>query len=178
MDSHLPVLQLIADTISLDKTLEFGSGEYSTKFFLAHSAKHTSIEMYYAEGEQKRMDSKFWYEKSLTFQSEKYTPFLFESTDAVQYLKNSTETFDMIFVDADMRSQCVNEAFAHTETVVAHDTEQKWGQWQNVVMPEGWVRFTRTQEEGCWTTVWTSSIAIADACAAAGYSKRSVPRDL
>lgn len=42
--SHLPVLKALAEFVPLNRVLEYGSGKYSTPFFLEHADKLVTIE--------------------------------------------------------------------------------------------------------------------------------------
>jgi len=142
--SHLGTLIRMFKNYPVKKVLEFGCGEYSTGFFLAHGADVTSIEM---------QDPDWAMKVTQMFPHAKIKVAI--GPDLWCTL-NLEERYDLIFVDGhgESRPECVNWAFEHTDIVVAHDTQTDWYGWGRVKFdPEEWESWTNTTVVP-WTTVF------------------------
>ena len=112
--SHLPVFEELFKMSSFSNVLEFGCGNYSTKFFIDNCDKVTSIENW---------DEK-WYNKiKKEIKNSKHTLLYSKGIKAIDYLKNNY--YDLIFVDADKRQECINASFGRTSVIVVHDLDRK-----------------------------------------------------
>lgn len=125
--SHLPVLKIIFDFTSIQNVFEYGCGLYSTKFFVEHAGKITSIEM----------QSQQWYDKvKKNIISDKLELFCkLGETDAIEYFKKLNRQYDLIFVDGIVREDCVRNAIGQSDIIVVHDLSLiRWEQkWKNIV---------------------------------------------
>jgi len=112
--SHLPVFEELFKMSSFKNVLEFGCGNYSTSFFLDHCDKVTSIENW----------DENWYNKiKQEISSKKHTLIYSKGIGAIDYLKN--DYYDLIFVDADKRQECINASFGKSSVIVVHDLGHK-----------------------------------------------------
>jgi predicted O-methyltransferase YrrM len=149
--THLPILEKIAKIKKLKKVLEFGPGQYSTTFFVDHCKEVMCIE------QQNHAVANILYDK---YDDEDHKGVVIDYMPGAgrgpAWLRQHKGRFDLIFVDGHGRSRplCINEAFNHTDIIVAHDTEDLRYSWENVDMPKGWkkIEFTKLTPA---TTVWT-----------------------
>jgi hypothetical protein len=117
--SHVPILEKIFELVPTIKTvLEFGTGDYSTSFFMKRECKLLSVESQSYE----------WYEKMKQVNPNiKWIPDVKDLIDSSEILGD----FDLIFVDtiADLRWQLVEGLQNHTNIIVVHDSEQPFYQY-------------------------------------------------
>lgn len=148
--THAEVLELLLLALKPKSSLEFGPGLYSTALFAAHSAKHVAIEQQspaYIDTMQRYFEA--------DVKSGKIKLVLAESaTGGHEYLDG--QRYDLVMVDghADGRAVAVNAAFAASDTIIAHDTQDARYRWEDVRMPDGWRRFDFRVLHP-WTSVWT-----------------------
>ena len=147
--THLPVLKKLFETADIKTVLEFGPGEYSTDLFVESATTVISIDQQnhaYADMIRKK------------YKDNKHIEVLYlaGSTRGLDYLKNASGKFDLIFVDGhiDGRWGAVNQAFSKARIIVAHDTESKRYDWKKIVVPKGWHTHVFTDRTP-WTTLWT-----------------------
>ena len=107
--SHLPVLKLIYSLRNYYNVLEFGCGNYSTKYFIYNCKNVTSIEM---QNEQ-------WFNKIKTEVND--NTFYMPKKEGVEWLKNTKDIYDLILVDGINRVDCINASFGRTDIIVLHD---------------------------------------------------------
>ena len=141
--SHLPVLKYILNTFSVKNVLEFGVGYGSTKLFLAHECKLTSIESDFN-----------W--------CQKFSHNVIHCRPREYIIE---KLYDLVFIDchpSEDRLDCLQKAFSHTSLIVVHDTEpiseNEYG-YSNVKIPLGWSYLDCTINS-CWTTIFTNKSKI------------------
>lgn len=149
--SHLYILKEIIRTLKPKKILETGMGFDSTKLFLDNEIDTTSIEMQSSE----------WYDKVYKEYKENiyFKPYLLLGTsDAIVFI-NSSKKFDFIFIDGHgyNRWEQINVSFKHTDLIITHDTEAMVYEWENTVLPEGWM-WIDFIEVSPWTAVLTNNL--------------------
>lgn len=150
--THLSLLTKIFKIVPVKTALEFGTGNYSTRFLLDNTVEAvTSIEM----------QSQHWFDTvSQKFGSNpKWKGILSLGPSAVFDLQYEP-SYDFILVDGhgSSRPECVNFSAKLSDIIVAHDTEaiSVYG-WGRVNLPElGYFSFTDRRQEP-WTTVWTKN---------------------
>ena len=143
--THLPVWDELFKKHKIKDVLEFGCGMYSTKKFSDEGCNVTSIEMQHEP----------WFTKvSRELPNVNVLlalgPFEWRSLPLRDH-------YDAIFVDGhgDSRPECLEWAKAHTDLIVAHDTEHPYYRW-DVADMSGFVK-TVHDELHPWTTVWERS---------------------
>lgn len=152
-DSHEPLLRHLVEDLGLKTVLELGSGKHSTPMFVSLGVSLTTVE-----------PSQEWANK--VSRSNPGLPI--HVTSALQFVKESSDYFDMAFVDsnpANERAACVQELLGKVRMVVAHDTEpeSEWNYGYSALrLPEGFVRLDYVIENGPWTSVFTNDSAVMD----------------
>ena len=108
--SHLPVLKAIYSFMPFKNVLEFGCGNYSTKFFAEVCERLISIE-------NKDIN---WYNK---IKNEiKEAEFIFKhGIEAIQIFERDAVIYDLIFIDGINRQECNNASFGRSPIIVVHD---------------------------------------------------------
>jgi hypothetical protein len=110
--SHLPVLKMLYEIRPYNNVLEFGCGNYSTKYFVENCNHVTSIE---------NMDEK-WYDKIKNeIKSDRFTISYAYGFGAVESFKKFRKNYDFIFVDGIERPECINASFEHSPVIAIHD---------------------------------------------------------
>lgn len=154
--THMPMLEALVEfKKKLGNVVEFGMGNYSTKFLLQHSEHLVSFEM----------QSSDWYQAMLrnVFESKcskckiKWTPIW--SLNDLHCYKLANQMFqevDLVFVDGhqDTRPECANQFMNKAETIIMHDTEYDYG-WKRLKI-EGYYSFDFKKFSN-WTTVLTKN---------------------
>lgn len=142
--THLPVLNIVKDFTDKNSVFEYGMGEYSTKFFSNNFKNVTSVEM----------QDKVWFEKISNLNLPNVnTLCMIGDSPAVDYFKKLNSNFSCVFVDGHggNRWECINEAFNHTDIIIAHDTEERGYKWNLVNLPSHF-----TWLDICSYNPWTS----------------------
>lgn len=114
--SHLPVLKLLYSIKPFKNVLEFGCGNYSTKYFLEVCDHVTSIENMSLE----------WFNKiNSEITSSKLNISYKYADESSKWMKNNKQTYDLIFVDGielnGERENCVNASFNKSPIIAIHD---------------------------------------------------------
>lgn len=128
----LPVLEAICHVYEIDQALEFGAGLWSTWCLTRNCKSVTSIENV-AEwcdvvkneyGHRNNLDVVHWTEPMNDF------------------LKTTTKTYDLIFIDGNDRVQCLNDSFGRSSIIVCHDTHQPVLNWKDTNVPNTYKQLT------------------------------------
>lgn len=138
----------------LNSIVEFGCGNYSTKFFTENSENTISIEM----------QSEEWYNKINND---------FKNCDNLQLVKligpydflnfKFPEFIDLSFVDGhgSSRPECINLMMhLNCPIIVAHDTEEPGYQWYKVE-DNNYKKITFNKYTN-WTTIWSTDNNLLD----------------
>jgi hypothetical protein len=149
--SHLPVLKLIFDFVSIKSVFEYGCGLYSTGFFVSNANKVISVEM----------QNKNWYKKvKENIISDKLDLHCkLGELDAIEYFKSNNSYYDLVFVDAIARENCIINAIGKSKIMVVHDLSLvRWNErWQNKVIIPNDYQVIVMEIESPPTTVITSN---------------------
>ena len=140
--THLPVFESLFRRYPIKTVLEFGCGMFSTAMFVNAGCDVTSIEM----------QNKPWYDK---VKAELPTVDLRLALGPFEWEELVLKPrYDLIFVDGhrDSRPECLEWAKAHTDLIVAHDTEHPYYGWDRANMDGFRVKIHK--ELSPWTTVW------------------------
>jgi hypothetical protein len=143
--THLPVWEELFNEHAIKTVLEFGCGLFSTKLFVEKGCEVTSIEM----------QDKKWFD---AVKQALPTVDLRLALGPMEWAKEPlAERYDAIFVDGhgDTRPECLEWAKAHTDLIVAHDTEHPYYCWDRADM-SGFVKVIHDRLSP-WTTVWVRS---------------------
>ena len=142
--SHFCVFEKIFENFEVNTVLEFGLGEYSTRFFASHCQAVTSVEQ----------NSKEWYEKIKREVESPKSQFVFEPDPAVvfeQFDANNQKP-DLVFSDGSdlTRHTVANLAMKRDiRFVVLHDVEKIWYYcWNLLNIPSNYRRFDFRSREG------------------------------
>jgi len=148
--THIEFLEFIfKHKGKLNKIIEFGSGLFSTDFFIKNGKKVISIEMQ-SENWFNQVKSKFINENHWTIHFS-IGPFNFVN------LKFYDET-DFCFVDGhgDSRPECINFMMEkNCPIIVSHDTEEPSYGWTRVKNEKNYKSLTFKKYKN-WTTIWTT----------------------
>jgi len=155
--SHYHVFDKIFTTFEVNTALEFGLGEYSTKFFASHCQSLTSVEQ----------NSKEWYEKVKAKVSSANCQFVFQPDPHVvyEYFDTNNQKLDLVFSDGcEMTRHIVANLAMERDIpfVVLHDTEKIWYyRWNLLDIPTKYSRFDFRSREGVGkvTTIFTNKFA-------------------
>jgi hypothetical protein len=148
--SHLFVLKYLFSVHEFHTCIEFGLGIFSTNFFLQHDyLKLISVETDLS-----------WINYFGNNQSDRHS-IVHYGNDNVQFILNnelSNTRFDLAFVDGPRNSrwQCINKLIDHTDIIVAHDTNKPSYNWQNISIPEEYIRFDFVKLEP-WTAIFSKN---------------------
>lgn len=136
----------------LEKVIEFGMGNYSTKLLIENSLNITSIEM----------QSEEWYNKMVsefgTFSNWTH----YKLIGPYEFKKLTYEKFDMAFVDGhgDSRPECINLMMSiRCPIIFSHDTEEPGYGWVRVDTNNEYYKLEFKKHQN-WTTLWTTDISI------------------
>ena len=132
-----------------NKIIEFGTGFFSTEFFINNGKEVTSIEMQ-SEDWYNQVKSKFE-EKENWIIHKCLGPYTFMNLDIYQ-------NTDFCFVDGhgDSRPECINFMIENNcPIIVSHDTEENGYGWERVKNKENYKTHTFKKHKN-WTTIWTS----------------------
>ena len=144
--THLDVLRTIFSNVKIETVLEFGTGLYSTKFFVENSKKITSIEM----------QDEIWLNKvNESIKNENWTPILCLGELSFKNLTYN-EHYDLCFVDGVNRAECINFMENKTDIIVAHDTEIGCMWYPHVNLSSDYLKFDYRKVVPN-TTVWTKN---------------------
>ena len=112
--SHLPVLKLLYQIKPYDHVLEFGSGMFSTKYFVSICRSIVSLENEKVEWFNKMTEEIGTFHTHFNY---KFLPY----QESVDWFNSITDKFDFIFVDGGIREQCLNASFGRASTIAIHD---------------------------------------------------------
>jgi len=158
--SHMTILRKIFKAIDIDTVLEFGTGLISTPFFIDRCKSVVSVE---------QQDRRFHQMAQVLHEEYQHLlPLLLLGPGrGSEWLASADDVYDLVLVDghSQARYRDVNEAFSHTEIIVAHDTEDKRYSWEKIVVPEGW-QIVECTAAPIHTTVWTKRAEVVDALTA------------
>lgn len=105
--SHMPILLAIFDNFKIKSAIEFGTGLYSTKLLTDRCKEVVSLEM----------ESTNWY----GFMVSKFLHVIYDRN-----LENYQKHYDLVFIDGDLRAECVGFGFQYGSIVVLHDSQHAW----------------------------------------------------
>lgn len=151
--SHLPVLDIIFKNTNVKSVFEYGSGLYSTRFFVDHAESVTTVEM----------NKIRWYQfaKDNLELPNAQILYLFKH-EAVDYFVSNGKNYDLVFVDGDreLRKDCVQGAMNRAPIIVVHDIDLTWRRyihrgWKDIIVPDNY-RIITMQIDYPSTTVYTS----------------------
>jgi hypothetical protein len=108
--SHLPVLEFIYSIRPFYNVLEFGCGNYSTKYFDGICNNVTSIEMKSYE----------WYEKIKKEVKMADVKFM-KIEEITNWINENNKYYDLIFVDGINRRECIDISFNKAPVIALHD---------------------------------------------------------
>jgi predicted O-methyltransferase YrrM len=138
--SHIPMLEMLFKTFEIKKVVEFGTGMFSTVFFLKKKVDLFSIEMQFPE----------WIEQVNSKLVELGIPKWNSTVEigALQFLKNAKvvekiQQCDLAFVDGheESRADVVNYMFQKAKIIVAHDyNKTNYYNWNRVKLPENYTQ--------------------------------------
>ena len=184
MNTHMGTLNAVIIALAfpqykINRSIEFGCGEFSTHLFHDRSRDHTAIDVL---GTSNRDINLSWVDK-IEKQYSNSNCFVYsnEHYDVIRNFKGEA-IYDLVFVDAQwLRPELVNEAFRHSETVVAHDTENVDHGYLDVQRPDGWHQISRANlgdqdPFGAWTTVWTKVDRVYNVLKLLGCIECAIPR--
>jgi len=154
--THRPILEKLIEGAAIKTVLEFGTGNFSTDFFIDKVEHLTSIE-------QQRHNYFQQYEKKFGDRKDFDLKCMMGPGLGADWLRDYDGQFDLIFVDGDAvgRPLAINQAFNKTSIIVAHDTESGIYDWESVEVPEGW-QVIEFKEKVPWTTVWTNNSEVVE----------------
>jgi len=149
--SHIPVLDRVFNTVNPKEVLEFGTGDFSTRYFVERGCVLTSIE---TQNEQ-------WFDSS-----QKINPnslYLPDHDQVLNYASRLSGKWDMIFVDNDveLRWQLLDRLQKNTDIIVSHDSEQSQYNFHAVTLQPGWVMFDMVLFRP-WSLVITCNQAVIE----------------
>lgn len=146
--THLEILQFVLDQIDCHSAFEYGPGIYSTPLLAQRFRSVTTIEM---------QDEK-WYEDMMKSPLGLHVKVLYlpGPNRAIEYFQRLNSQFSLVFVDGHggSRWECINAAFNHTDTIIAHDTEAPGYNWDRVKKPDDYV-WLDIKKYTPWTSVIT-----------------------
>lgn len=147
--SHIYALQFIFEHIRVSNVLECGMGFYSTPFLLDNSDSVTSVEMQDVDWLNKVINT-YGYQT-------RWHPISCIGEVLEQFILDAD--FDFVLSDgaAFSRPLIINHFMGKaTETLVGHDTESEWYDWNRVREDLGYYKYTFT-DIAPYTTVWTKN---------------------
>ncbi len=131
--SHLPILNLIFKAYPIKNVVEFGMGNFSTKYFMLKQCELMSVEM----------QDENWFVnlcKELLFDAKDHWNPICELGAAAWKNIQYPQSIDLCFVDGhvDSRADCVNFMFNKALIIVAHDFECNVYHWENIIVPNNY----------------------------------------
>lgn len=148
--THIEFLDLIFEHKGkVDKIVEFGSGFFSTDFFIKKGKEVISIEM----------QSENWYNQVKSKFTDEINWTIYLSLGPLNFINlefyNDT---DFSFVDGhgDSRPECINLMMTkNCPIIVSHDTEEPGYGWTRVKNEKNYQTLTFKKYQN-WTTIWTT----------------------
>jgi len=129
--SHLPILNMLFRAYpSIEHVVEFGMGNFSTKYFMCQQCELMSVEM----------QSEEWFAKMsaelMNEAKEHWTPVLALGATEWKTLKYP-DVVNLCFVDghAESRADCVQFMFDKAMIIVCHDFECPVYEWSRIQKP-------------------------------------------
>jgi hypothetical protein len=129
--SHIPILDYAFSIIDPKEVLEFGTGDFSTKYFVERGCVLTSIES----------QSEEWFHKAQSINPNSiYLP---DPKIVLNYAERLKKKWDLIFIDNDLESrwQLIDRLQKNTDTIISHDSEQSQYNFHSCSLEPGWVMF-------------------------------------
>lgn len=111
--SHLTVIEELKKIINFKTILEFGGGDFSTKYFKANNLSVTTIESQYEE----------WFKKLKEINSDTF--WIPDHNKVIEYAQGYKGPVDIVFLDThqDLRYKLVPIVLKYTDHVILHDSE-------------------------------------------------------
>jgi hypothetical protein len=131
--THLPFLRFLFQAYEINDVLEFGMGNFSTKFFLFNDCNVCSIEQ----------QEKSWYDKMTSeIKKKNWHPILNLGPEVPVQIIDKLGPVDLAFIDGhmDSRANCVNYLFHKAKMIVAHDFEYEGYNWHKIEVPPDYVK--------------------------------------
>lgn len=149
--SHLPVLSILHTEVEFRNVLEYGGGDYSTKFFNSCGAVVTTVESQDIE----------WYGK-IAKSGWSDAVWMPDHEKVVSIAKSTKIKYDIIMIDThqDIRARLVAAHVDNTDIIVMHDTETALYQADKVEI-EGWY-YADFVLHRPWTGVWVKDEKLLD----------------
>jgi hypothetical protein len=153
--SHIPILESVRSLIDYKSILEFGGGDFSTRYFMGiPGASVSTIES----------QNHDWYKKLLTINPN--TLWIPDHSDVIQYLIEllSVKTYDILLLDThqDLRYKLASIAKDYCRVIVLHDSETSLYKYHEIpvdCMEYHWADFVLHRP---WTSILTRDISIIE----------------
>jgi hypothetical protein len=153
--SHIPILESIRGLIGYKSILEFGGGDFSTRYFMGIPGASVSTI------ESQNYD---WYQKLIGINHN--TLWIPDHSEVIKYLIDllSIHTYDIIFLDThqDLRYKLANIAKDYCKVIVLHDSETSLYRYHEIPVDCTklfWADFILHRP---WTSILTRDKSIID----------------
>lgn len=142
--SHIPVLETIRSITNFSNILEFGGGDFSTKYFMSiPGARVTTIES----------QSRDWFEHLLTINPN--TLWIPDHQEVIEYAQSFNQSRDIVLLDThqDLRYKLAPIVRKYSMVTVLHDSETSLYKYDQIDMENGKYLFCDCVIHRPWTMV-------------------------